>query len=78
MHIFKTIYVSAMILFLYIFVIYQRIVTAKIRLSRCRNTMQTTKTTCYDWPLLNKRDISNKYITLRNKFNDFLKISKIL
>ena len=45
-----------------------RTVTAKICVSLCRNTKQTTKTKHYDWSLLNYRDISNKYtIALRNK-----------
>ena len=37
-----------------------RILTTKIRLSRHRNTTQTTKTTHYYWPLLNNRDIRDK------------------
>ena len=41
--------------------------------------MQTTKTTNYDWSLLNNRDISNKYkITLGKKFSAFLEISETL
>ena len=36
-------------------------VTAKIRLNIGRNTTQTTKTTDYDWSLLNNRDISNHH-----------------
>ena len=41
--------------------------------------MQTTKITHYDWSLLNNKDISNKYtITLRNKFDALLEISKTL
>ena len=56
-----------------------RIVTAKICLSLCRNTMQTTKTTYYDWFLLNNRDISNKYmIMLSNKSDVHPEISKTL
>ena len=40
--------------------------------------MQTTKTTHYDWSLVNNRDISNKYtITQRNKF-DALQMSETL
>ena len=55
------------------------IVTAKICLSLCRNTTQTTKTTHYDWSLLNNRDISNKYkTTLRKKFNVLQEISETL
>ena len=54
-----------------------QIVTAKIYLSLCRNTKQTTKTIHYDWPLLNHRDISEKY-TLRNKFYALQEISKTL
>ena len=55
------------------------IVTAKIHLSLHRNTMQTTKTTHYDWSLLNNRDISNKYtMTLRNKFDALWEISETL
>ena len=43
-----------------------RIVTAKIRLSLRRNAVQTTKTAHYDSPLINNRDICNKYtITLK-------------
>ena len=39
--------------------------------------MQATKTTHYDWFLLNNRDISEKYmITLRNKFAAFHEISE--
>ena len=57
----------------------QQTVTAKIWLSLCRNTMQTIKTTHYDWFLISNRDISDKYmIILRNKFNAFLEISKTL
>ena len=56
-----------------------RIVTAKIRLSLCRNVNQTTKTTHYDLSLLSNRDISNKYmITLRNKFGALREISEKL
>ena len=56
----------------------QRIVTAKI-VSLHRNMMRTTKTTHYDWPLLNNRDISNKYtVTLRNKFDALQEISETL
>ena len=41
--------------------------------------MQTIKTTHYDWFLLNKRDINNKYtIALRNKFDALQKISEVL
>ena len=40
--------------------------------------MQTTKTTHYDWFLLNNKNISDKYtITLRNKF-DAQEISETL
>ena len=47
-----------------------RIVTAKIRLSLRRNTIQTTTTVHYEWSLHNNRDISDKYtLTLRNKFD---------
>ena len=47
-----------------------RIVTAKIHLSLCRNASQTTRTTLYDWSMLNNRDFRDEYmITLRNKFN---------
>ena len=56
-----------------------RIVTAKIHLSLYRNTMQTTKTTHYDWSLLNNRDISNRYtITLKNKSDALQEISETL
>ena len=42
-------------------------------------SMQTTKTTCDDWSLINNRDISNKYrITLRNKLNALQEISETL
>ena len=58
---------------------YIPIVTAKIRLSLCRNITWTTKTTHYDWSLLNNKDISDKYtITLRNKFNALLEFSEFL
>ena len=54
-----------------------RIVTAKICLNLHRNATQTAKTTLYDWPLLNNKDISNKYtITQRNKFDTLLEISE--
>ena len=52
-----------------------RIVTAKIRLSLRRNMVQTTKTTWYDWSLLNNRDISDEYtITLKIKFDELEEI----
>ena len=49
---------------------YNRIVTAKIRLSLRRNATRTTTTVHYDWSLLNNRDIRDKYaLTLRTKFH---------
>ena len=46
-----------------------QIITGKIRLSLRRNMARTT-TVQYDWSLLNKRDIRDKYtLTLRNKFD---------
>ena len=54
-----------------------RIITAKIRLSLCRNARQTTKTAPYDWSMLNNKDISEKYtIILRNKFDAFQEVSE--
>ena len=54
------------------------IVTVKIHLSQRRNTTQTTKSTHYDWSLLNNRDISDKYtITVRNKFDAFKRCDNI-
>ena len=54
-----------------------QIVMAKIHLSLCRNTVQITTATHYDWSLLNNKDISDKYtITLRNKFDALQEISK--
>ena len=42
---------------------------------RCANPI----TAHYDWPLLNDRDISDKYmITLRNKFNALQEISETI
>ena len=56
-----------------------RFVTAKIRLSLCRNASQTTKTARYDWSMLNNRDNCDKYtITQRNKFNALHEISESL
>ena len=47
-----------------------RIAAAKIRLSLQMNTTRITTTVHYDWPLLNNRDIRDKYaLTLRNKFD---------
>ena len=55
-----------------------RIVTAKIRLSLRRKAAQTTTTVHYDWSLLNKRDIIDKYtLTLRNKFEALQETSEI-
>ena len=52
-------------------------VMAKIHLSLCRNAVQTTTITHYDWSLLNNKDISNKYMfTLRNKFDVLQEISE--
>ena len=46
-----------------------RIVTIKIRLSLRKNATQTVTTRCYDWALLNNRDIRDKYaLKLRNRF----------
>ena len=46
-----------------------RIVTAKIRLSLQKNATRTVTTRCYDWALLNNRDIRDKYaLELRNRF----------
>ena len=43
------------------------------------NTTRTTKTTHYDWSLLNNGDISDKYtITQRNKYDALQKISGTL
>ena len=56
-----------------------RIDARKIRLNLGRNTTQTTKTTHYDWSLLNNRDISDKYtITQKSKFDALHKISETL
>ena len=56
-----------------------RIVTAKVRLSLLRNTTQTTKTTLYNWSLLNNKDTSDRYtITLINKLEALQKISETL
>ena len=56
-----------------------RIITSKIRPSQRRNRTQTTKTSDYDWSLLNNRDISDKYtMTLRNKFDALKEISEAL
>ena len=56
-----------------------RIVTPEIHLSRHRNTTQEIKIIHYDWSLLNKRDISNKYmIALINKFKALQEISETL
>ena len=56
-----------------------KIATVKIRLSLCRNSIQTTKTAHSDWSLLNNTDISNEYtIILRNKFNLFWRYPKHL
>ena len=50
-----------------------------MRLSQCKNKMQTTKATHYDYYLLNNRDIGSKYtITLRNKFKDLQENSETL
>ena len=40
------------------------IVTAKIHLSQRRNASQTTKTSHYDWSMLNSRGISDKVIVV--------------
>ena len=54
-----------------------RIVTANIRLSLRRSAAQTTTTVHYDWSLLNKMDISDRFtLTLRNKFNVLQEISE--
>ena len=46
-----------------------RIVTAKIRLSLRKNAKRTATTKHYDWALLNKKDIRDKYVLeLRNRF----------
>ena len=46
-----------------------RIVTAKIRLSLRKNATRTATTKHYDWALLNKRYIRDKYVLeLRNRF----------
>ena len=46
-----------------------RIVTAKIRLSLRKNATRTATTKHYDWTILNKRDIRDKYVLeLRNRF----------
>ena len=56
-----------------------RIVTAKIHLSLLKNSMQTTKTAHYDWPMLNNRDISDKYmIKQASKFDAIRDISETL
>ena len=56
-----------------------RIVIAKIRLSQRRNSMQITKTTHYDLPLLNNSDNNDKYTkTLRNKADALQEISEAL
>ena len=56
-----------------------RIVSAKISLNLRNNKTQTTKTTYYDWFLLNNRDIRDKYtITPRNIFDALQEISKTL
>ena len=56
-----------------------RIVTGKTPLNRRRITLQTTKTSHYEWSMFNKRDISEKYtITVRNKFYALQEISKTL
>ena len=47
-----------------------RIVTAMIQLGLRRNKAQKTTTKHYDWSLITKRDIRDKYaLTLRNKFD---------
>ena len=47
-----------------------RIVTAKIRPSLRKNATRTTTTIHYNWALLNKKDIGDKYVlALRNKFD---------
>ena len=57
----------------------QRIVTAKIRLSTCRNKTQTAKITLYDLSSLNNRGIGNKYmIAVRNKFDNLQEASETL
>ena len=51
-----------------------RIVTAKIRLSLRKNAIRTATTKHYDWALLNKRDIRDKYVLeLRNRFETLQK-----
>ena len=56
-----------------------RIVTVKKRLSLRGNAAQTTTTAQYDWSLLKKRDISDRYtITLRNKFGALQEILETL
>ena len=56
-----------------------QIFSTKICLGLHWNTTQTTKTTQYDWALLNNRDISDKYtITLRNKSDALQEISETL
>ena len=46
-----------------------RIITAKIRLSLRKNAARTATTKHYDLPLLNNRDIRDKYVLeLRNRF----------
>ena len=47
-----------------------RIVTAKIRWSLRKNATQATTTVHFDWALLNKRDIRDKY-TLAQKKNKY-------
>ena len=56
-----------------------RIVSAKISLNLRNNKTQTTKTTYYDWFLLNNRDIRDKYtITPRNIFDALQEIFETL
>ena len=46
-----------------------RIVTVKLRLSLRKNAIRTATNKHYDWPLLNNRDIRDKYaLELRNRF----------
>ena len=45
-----------------------RIVTVKIQLSLRKNATRTATTKHYDWALLNNRDIRDKYVELRNRF----------
>ena len=53
-----------------------RIVTSKIRRSLRRNTPRTT-TVHYDWSLLNKSDIRDKYaLTHRKQFNELQEITE--